>query len=145
MLITIDRRHPRIAPGALAALHQPVPHHPGLRKGERGEHTHDVEVDQRVQVGVERDRSSAHDSSPRTITPFEKTNRSPRLTNCDRHEPVAREDRGRAREVLVGGVRRQDQRSPTVKNCTHVERDRGVAEDRVRDLRERPTARSRRR
>ena len=54
-LITIDVRQPFMRVAALATLREPVPHHPGLRQRERGEHADHVELDQPVEVGVEGD------------------------------------------------------------------------------------------
>ncbi len=81
VLITIERRHPRLRVRALVLLLEPVPNHARLRQRERREHADHVELDQLRQVRVEGDDDHARERTPGTITPFEKTSRSPRFMN----------------------------------------------------------------
>jgi hypothetical protein len=85
-----------------------VAHHPGLREREGGEDADHVEVDERVDVGAERDDqpgrdSGEHDDPVRIREPVAEVH------ELARQEPVPGEQGGEPREALVGGVRRQDE------------------------------------
>ena len=71
---------PRIAEAPFGPL-QPVPHHPGLGQGERGEHADHVEVDQARSAPHRTRRSSGTTGGRGRSRPFENTSRSPRFTN----------------------------------------------------------------
>ena len=87
---------------------QPVAHHPGLRERERGEDPDHVEVDQRVDAGVVDPEQRAgdgrqHDDPVREDEPVAEVDELPG------EEAVARQQRGEAREPLVGRVRGEHQ------------------------------------
>ena len=127
-----DRSLPPFGRGfALVLLLQPMTDHPRLRQRERREHAHHVQLDQLVEVGVEHQDQQAreraeHDHAVREHQPVAAVRELPG------HEPVARQDRREAREVLVGRVGRehQDRRREEL----HEVEEEPAAEHRVRDL-----------
>ena len=95
---------------------EPVADHPGLRQRERGEHADHVELDQPVQVGVERDDQDARErrEDDHAVGEDEPVATVRELPG---HVPVAREDR-RDRGKPWYDVFAASTRIAVVKSCT---------------------------
>ena len=108
VLMTMERFHSLVRLRPLPLLLQPMADHARLRQRERGEHADDVELDQPVEVGVEHHDQQAREGAQHDDAVGEDE-AVPAVRELPRHEPVARQDRRQPREVLIRGVRRQDQ------------------------------------
>ncbi len=116
---------------ALVLLLQPVADHARLRQRERGEHADHVELDQPVEIGVERQDQQARERA-QDDDAVREHEAVAAVGELPRHEPVASQDRGEPREVLVGRVRgeHQDGRGEEL----HEVEEEPAAEHGMRDL-----------
>ena len=101
-----DRVDDRAAPPSLClrspAVSHPLPvsDHPGLRQREAREHADDVELDQSIEIGVERpDEKRREDRQDDDAVAEHQPVAA--VLELPRQEPVASEDRGEPREVLI--------------------------------------------
>jgi hypothetical protein len=96
---TIDR-YPTLPAGAAVPL--PVANHAALRKGERDEDTDQVELNQPVEISVERnDQSGSRDRQDEN--PVREDEPVAELKELARHEAVLRQYRSQTGKVLVCG------------------------------------------
>ena len=97
-----------LVPPAWLPFAQPVPHHAGLRQGDRGEDADRVERDEGIDLSAERDEHDDRDDGQDDDAGAERQALAAEGEAAG-HEAVAREDRRQPREVGEARVGGQDQ------------------------------------